>query len=56
MMTTPKQALLSGNLSQFVAEHEGEVGDADALEATIRAMAGTSKEAPKASSQDGSGE
>lgn len=56
MMTTLKQALSSRKLDQFIAEHEGEVGDADALEATIRSMAGKSKEAPKASSPDGSGD
>lgn len=52
MMITLKQALETGKLEQFIAEHEGEIGDRDAFEATVRAMAGKSKEAPKASSQD----
>ncbi len=55
-MTKLREAIEQGKLDQFIAEHEGEVGDADALEATIRSMAGTSKEAPKASSPDGSGD
>lgn len=55
-MTTLKQALMGGKLEQFIAEHEGEVGDADALESVIRSMAGTSKEAPAASPPDGSGD
>jgi len=54
MMITLKQALERGTLDQFIAEHEGEIGDREAFEATIRAMAGTSKEAPEASSPDGS--
>ncbi len=53
-MTTLKQALTDGKLAQFIAEHEGETGDADALETIIRSMAGTSKEAPEASPPDGS--
>lgn len=51
-MTTLKQALESGNLEQFIAEHEGETGDREAFEATLRSMAGRSKEAPEASSPD----
>jgi hypothetical protein len=51
-----KHARESGNLAQFIAEHENEIGDADALESVIRSMAGTSKEAPAASPQDGSGD
>lgn len=43
-----------GKLDQFVAEREGETGDQEALEATIRAMAGKWKEAPEASPPDGS--
>lgn len=49
-----KQARQSGKLGEFIAEHEGETGDADALECVIRSMAGTSKEAPAASPPDGS--
>ena len=49
-----REALDAGKLDQFIAEHEGEIGDRDAFEATVRAMAGKSKEAPAASSQDGS--
>jgi hypothetical protein len=51
-----KDAIAQGKLRQFVAEHKGEVGDSDALEATIRSMAGTSKEALKASSPDDCGD
>jgi hypothetical protein len=49
-MTTLKQALESGNLDQFIAEHKGEAGDQVELERVIRSMAGKSKEAPEASS------
>ncbi len=51
-MTTLKQALEAGKIDQFIAEHEGEIGDREAFEATLRSMAGTSKEAPAASSPD----
>lgn len=37
-------------LDQFIAEHDGETGDQVALERVILSMAGTSKEAPEASS------
>lgn len=53
-MITLKQALDEGKLDQFIAEHEGEIGDREAFEATVRAMTGKSKEAPEASSRDGS--
>ena len=53
-MITLREAIDQGKLDQFIAEHEGEIGDRDAFEATVRAMAGTSKEAPKASPRDGS--
>lgn len=43
-------------LDQFIAEHKGETGDRAELERIIRSMAGTSKEAPEASSPDGSGD
>ena len=46
--------IIPAKLDQFIAEHEGEIGDREAFEATVRAMAGKSKEAPAASSQDGS--
>lgn len=47
-----RKARDEGKLDQFIAEHEGEIGDADALERTILLMAGTSKEAQEASSAD----
>lgn len=47
-----RQALATGKLDQFIAEHEGEIGDLDAFNRTVKAMAGKSKEAPAASSQD----
>jgi hypothetical protein len=54
IVTNLKQARESGDLTQFIADHDGEVGDAGALEGIIRSMAGTSKEAPVALSPDGS--
>ena len=48
------RAVQEGKLDQFIAEHKGEVGDRAELERVIRSMAGTSKEAPEASSRDGS--
>lgn len=51
-MITLKQALDSNSLDQFIAEREGEIGDREAFEATLRSMAGMSKEAPEASSPD----
>tara|TARA_B100000678_G_scaffold223693_1_gene191314 strand:+ start:294 stop:458 length:165 start_codon:yes stop_codon:yes gene_type:complete len=47
-----KAAIKNGQLDQFIAQHEGETGDADAFEATLRSMAGMSKEAREASSRD----
>lgn len=44
-MITLREALETGKLDQFIAEHEGEIGDRDAFEVTVRAMAGKSKEA-----------
>ncbi len=44
--------VIPAKLDQFIAEHKGETGDADAFDATLRSMAGTSKEAPEASSPD----
>jgi hypothetical protein len=49
-MTTLREARQQGKLKQFVAEHKGEVGDADAFNTTFAAMAGTSKATPEASS------
>lgn len=47
-----KQALATGKLEQFIRERRGEVGDEAAFNRTVEAMAGKSKEAPAASSQD----
>lgn len=50
-MSTLRKARDEGKLNQFAKEHETDPpGDADALERVIRSMAGTSKEAPEASS------
>lgn len=54
MMIDLRQALATGKLDQFIAEHEGEIGDLDAFNRTVKAMAGKSKEAQEASSPDGS--
>tara|TARA_R100000406_G_scaffold6773_1_gene4391 strand:+ start:2151 stop:2318 length:168 start_codon:yes stop_codon:yes gene_type:complete len=51
-MTSLKRAIDEKKLGKFIAEHEGETGDADAFDATLRSMAGTSKAEPEASSQD----
>ena len=48
-----REAIDQGKLDEFIAEREGQVGDPAAFEATLRSMAGKSKEAPKASSRDG---
>jgi hypothetical protein len=55
-MITLRQAIDQGKLDQFIAEHEGEIGDINAFSLTVQAMAGTSKEAPAASPPDGSGD
>ena len=47
-----KAAFEARKLDQFIAEREGETGDATAFDATLRSMAGTSKGAPEASSPD----
>lgn len=56
LMTKPAitltEARNAGKLDQFIAEHKGETGDAHAFDATLRSMAGKSKEAPEASSPD----
>ena len=44
--------IIPAKLDQFIAEREGEIGDQEAFEATLRSMGGTSKEAPQASSPD----
>lgn len=51
-MITLREAIEQGKLKQFIAEREGENGDEVAFDATLRSMAGKSKEAPEASSQD----
>lgn len=52
-MVTLKKARESGNLDKFIKEHKRDPkGDANTLEATLRSMAGKSKEAPEASSPD----
>lgn len=56
-MTTLKEARDTGKLDQFIAEHETDSpGDEALFNATLQAMAGTSKAAPAASSPDGSGD
>lgn len=44
--------VIPAKLSQFIAEHEGEIGGRDAFEATLKAMAGTSKSVQETSSRD----
>ena len=51
-MISLREATERGKLDQFIAEHNGETGDQVELERVIRSMAGTSKEAPEASSPD----
>lgn len=53
-MLSLREAIEKGKLKQFIAEHEDEIGDLDAFNQTVEAMAGKSKEAPATSSQDGS--
>ena len=52
MAISLKEALATNKLDKFVAERRAETGDREAFEATLRSMAGTSKEAPEASSPD----
>lgn len=52
-MATLKEAVDQGRLDQFIAEREGETGDSEAFDLTLRSMVGRSKEAPEASSRDG---
>lgn len=51
-MTNLKEAIAQGKLREFLRENKGLQGDPDAFDATFRSMAGTSKEAPGASSPD----
>lgn len=51
-LTTLREAIEQGKLRQFIAEHKSEKGDSEAFGATLRSMAGKSKEAPKASTPD----
>ena len=46
------EARETGAFDQFMKEPGNPSGDAEALKRTIRSMAGTSKEAPEASSPD----
>jgi hypothetical protein len=56
-MTTLKEARDKGKIDQFIKEHKRDPkGDANALEATLRAMAGKSKSAPGTSKPDRSGD
>lgn len=50
-MITLREALEQQRLSEFVAERDDEIGDAEAFNLTLQAMAGKSKEAPEASSR-----
>jgi len=52
-MTNLRKAREQGKLKTFIAERKGEKGDKAAFDATLRSMAGKSKEAPEASSRDG---
>ena len=52
MTISLRDAIEQGKLDQFIAEHEGEIGDLEAFNRTMQAMAGKSKEAPEASSPD----
>lgn len=57
LMITLRQAQADSNLKRFIAEHEADpAGDAELFEATLRSMAGMSKEAPEASPPDDSGD
>jgi hypothetical protein len=48
-MATLKEARETGALEQFIANHEGEECDEALFNATLAAMAGTSKAVPVAS-------
>ena len=47
-----KKARDGNKLGQFIAEHDTEIGDADAFNATLQAMAGKSKADLAASKPD----
>ena len=47
-----REAVEQNKLDQFIAERGGEKGDPAVFDATLRSMAGKSKEAPEASSPD----
>lgn len=51
-MITLREAIDQSKLEQFIAEHKDSTGEEAAFNLTLQAMAGKSKEAPKASSQD----
>ena len=53
---TLREAIDQGKLDRFIAEREGETGDTVAFEATLRSMAGKSKEAPATSSRSDDGD
>ena len=55
-MINLREAIEQDKLDQFLAERDGEIGDREAFERVIRSMAGTSKEAPEASSPDDCGD
>lgn len=48
-MKSLREAIEQGELERFIADREGEEGDEAQFNATLQAMAGTSKEAPEAS-------
>ena len=51
-VTTLREAREKGKLDEFIKEHKGDPkGDPEAFNRAVRAMAQTSKEAPKASSR-----
>lgn len=54
MTISLRKAIDQGKLGQFIAEHKNEIGDLDAFNLTLQAMAERSKAVPEASSPDGS--
>lgn len=42
-MISLREAIEQDKFDQFIAEHEGEIGDREAFEATLCSMAGKSK-------------
>lgn len=53
-MITLREAIYLGKLNQFIAEHRGEIGDLDAFNRTVKALAGKSKANPATSQKEGS--